>query len=141
MSNNYFIGPTPPYNNPPINAQYYLPNVFVIAGVQLGVTTTVTATLPMNYVIGQLVRLLIPFSFGCRQLNEVTGYVISTPSPTQVVLNIDSSQNVDQFVASNAFTQAQIVAVGDINTGQVNDHGRWHQKTFIPGSFINISPN
>lgn len=141
MSNNFFIGPTPPYNNPPINAQFFQPNVFVISGVQLGVTTTVTMREDSNYVIGQLVRLLIPFSFGCRQLNEQTGYVIAIPAANQVTLDINSSQNVDAFTASAAKTQAQIIAIGDVNTGVTNANGRTNQATFIPGSFINISPN
>jgi hypothetical protein len=141
MSNNFFVGPTPPYNNPPTEPQYFLPSAFVISGVTLGQTTIVTTTENVNYVIGQLARLLIPFSFGCTQLNEVTGYVLSIPNPNQVQLAIDSSRNVDPYVASNAKTQAQIVPVGDINTGIVNPNGRTMQTTFIPGSFINISPN
>jgi hypothetical protein len=133
--------PIPPFSNVPINAQYYLPNVFFISNVSLGVYTTVTLTENHNYVIGQLIRLIIPPTFGCRQLNEVTGYVISIPNPNQIVLTIDSSQNVDQFTTSSATTQPQTLPVGDINTGVTNASGRINTGTFIPGSFINISPN
>jgi hypothetical protein len=234
--------PIPAYQNVPIQAQFYQPSRFFISNITLGKTTLVTTTVQTNYVVGQLVRLLIPYSFGCRQLNEQTGYVISTtfeniafinnqqastngagglyirfiypfsglpantmiipgtfeavtadgftysetnpPSgllnlngnpttseinystgrlflsgptlagrlvfvtyqyeiplnPNQVEVNIDSTINVDPFVAATTTTQPQIVAVGDINTGAINATGRNNTSTFIPGSFIDISP-
>ena len=133
--------PVPPYNNNiPINAQYYEPSQFFISGINLGVTTTITTTANVNYVVGQLVRLLIPPSFGSIQLNELTGYVLSIPSPNQIVLGIDSSQNVNPFVSSSATTKPQVLAVGDVNTGATNSNGRTNTGTFVPGAFINISP-
>lgn len=132
-------GPTPPYNNPPIEPENYQPSKFDISTISLGQTTTVTATEDMNYVIGQLVRLLIPSSFGCTQLNGQQGYVISIPASNQVVLSIDSSRNVDAFTSSSAATQPQILAIGDINTGVQNSSGRSSAGTYILGSFINIS--
>lgn len=133
------VGPIPPYSNPPIQPEFYKPHSFVISNVSLGRTTTVTTVLDMDYVIGQLVRLLIPPTFGCRQLNEQTGYVISIPADNQVVIDIDSSQNVDPYTSSSATTKPQIVPVGDINMGATN-FGRLQNITYIPGSFINISP-
>jgi len=133
-------GPIAPYTNVPINPQWYQPNRFVISAVTLGQTTTITATANMNFVIGQLVRLLIPPLFGCIQLNELEGYVISIPAADQVVLTIDSSRNVDAFQTSSATTLPQIIPVGDVNSGQINANGPAFTKTYIPGSFINISP-
>jgi hypothetical protein len=133
-------GPIPPYNNPPIHPEYYKPKKFFISNISLGITTIVTTIHHMDYVIGQLIRLLIPFSNGCRELNELTGYVISIPSRTQVELAIDSSRNVSQFISSTQPNQPQIVAIGDINTGHINRFGPKHTKPKIPGSFINISP-
>ena len=138
--------PIPAYSNLPINAQYYQPSQFFISAVTLGTSTTVTTTVNNNYVIGQLVRLIIPPSFGCRQLNGATGYVLSIPNPNQVVLSINSSQNVDAFQSSPAITQPQILAIGDINTGVTSSTGRsipttnYNTNTGIPGAFINISP-
>jgi len=132
--------PIPPYTNPPIEPQFYQPSQFFISNISLGPTTTVTTTVDNNYVIGQLVRLLIPPSFGSIQLNERTGYVISLPASNQVTIDINSSVNVNSYIASTAATQAQIVAIGDINSGQINSNGRTNNITFIPGSFINISP-
>lgn len=134
-----YTGPIALGNNYPINAQYYIPQVFFISAIALGQTTTVTTVLNNDYVIGMECRLIIPPTNGCRQLNNQTGFVISIPAPNQVILNIDSSINVDPFVSSSSPTQPQILAIGDVNTGQIN-MGRSNNKTFIPGSFINISP-
>lgn len=131
-------GPVPPYANPPINADFYSPNVFIISAITLGATTTVTTTTDLNFVISQLVRLIIPPSFGCRQLNGQTGYVLSVPSSTQVVLNIYSAGG-DPFIASSARTKAQILPIGDISCGAINSNGRMSNSTYIPGSFLNIS--
>ena len=131
--------PIPPYQNLPIEPQDYQPSRFVISDVTLGVTTTVTTTLDNNYVVGQLVRLIIPETFGCRQLNESQGYVLSIPAADEVVVSIDSSQGVDPYVASTATTPAQILAIGDVNTGIISSTGPNIPTTNIPGSFINIS--
>lgn len=140
--------PIPAYQNLPIEPQFYQPNQFVISAISLGITTTVTATADMNYVIGQLVRLIIPPPYGSYQLNNMSGYVLSLPSSTQVEISIDSSQNVDAYIAyvqptipTSAQTVAQIIAIGDVNQGAINATGRVNNGTFIPGSFINISPN
>lgn len=134
-----YPGPVSPYNNVPIEPQNFEPSRFVIAGVTLGQTTTVTTSVSHNYVVGQQVRLIIPYSFGCRQLNEQVGFVLSVPSSTTVVLDIDSSQNVDPYKSSTATTVAQILAIGDINQGALNASGSSNQGTYVPGSFINIS--
>lgn len=139
MSQSIFPGPIAPENNPPINPEYYLPRVFEISALTLGSTTTVTTSLNHNYVIGQLIRLLIPLTYGSYQLNEKTGYVISIPAPNQVVVDINS-QNANPFQIGSTTTRAQIVPVGDVNTGAINTQGRINNGTFIPGSFINISP-
>lgn len=134
------VGPIAPESNPPINPQYYKPRRFIISAIALGKTTTVTTSITNDFVIGQEVRLLIPLSFGSYELNEVTGIVLSVPSSTQVVINIDSSRNVNPFVSSSATTKAQIIPIGDINSGQINSSGRVSNITYINGSFINISP-
>ena len=132
--------PIPVYQNVPIEAQYYQPSRFVISDVTLGQTTIITTSVNHNYVIAQQVRLIIPSTFGCRQLNEQTGLVLSIPGPTQVELNIDSSKNVDPYISSTQTTPAQILAIGDLNFGFINGNGRVNQGTYVLGSFINISP-
>jgi hypothetical protein len=132
--------PIPVYQNLPIEPQFYQPSRFVISDVTLGATTTITTTTDVNYVIGQLVRLLIPASFGCYQLNNQQGYVLSLPATNQVELSINSSVNVNAYIAATVPTPAQIIAIGDIGNGRINATGRVQSATNIPGSFINISP-
>jgi hypothetical protein len=134
-----YVGPIAIYNNLPIEPQFYQPSRFVISAISLGQTTTITTTEDNNYVVGQEVRLLIPQSFGSYQLNQRKGFVISIPADDQFELDINSSMNVDAFISSSATTQAQCVAIGDINSGQTNT-GRTNNLTYVPGSFINISP-
>jgi len=145
MTNTVISYPIPAYANVPIHPEFYKPKVFVISAITLGVTTIVTTTLDMDYVVGQHVRLLIPNKYGSRLLNERKGYVISIPASNSVEIEIDSN-GADPFIASPTFipfeskTLPQIVAVGDVNTGAVNATGRVNTGTFIPGSFLDISP-
>jgi hypothetical protein len=135
----FISGPIPPYANPPIQPQFFNPSRFDIAAITLGKTTIVQATDTMDYVVGQLVRLIIPYFNGCRQLNEQQGFVISLPSADSVEILIDSSINVDPFVTTSSGTQPQILPVGDVNTGIISSTGRIIPTTNIPGSFVNIS--
>jgi len=136
-----FLGPPrPPYSNPPIQPQNFQPSRFFISGVTLGLSTTVTTVVPMNYVIGQLVRLLIPQGYGCVELNEFYGYVIGIPNPNQVILNIDSSLPIfNQFIAFNGRTPPEIIAIGDVNSGGDPTTNVNNVPTTVKGAFINIS--
>lgn len=141
MSHNITPGPVAPYNNPPINPQYYQPRDYTIAAIILGINTIVTTDVNHDYVIGQQVRLLIPSQYGSTQLNEVDGYVISIPAANQVVTTINST-NANPFIANPSYgpTPPQIVAIGDINSGITGVTSRNVSSTNIPGAFINISP-
>lgn len=209
--------PIPLYANIPIRADYYEPSRFVISDITRGRTTTVTTSEDHNYIIGQQIRLLIPLLYGSSQLNRIDAYVLSIPSSTQVVLDVDSAKanpfivspvtatitgatqsNPAVLTASNSYrvgnfiritgvsgmtqlngnqyqiisatsttitininsagfspytgggtstlvttdlTQPQIMAIGDVNSGIINDSGSAPVSTYIPGSFIDISPN
>ena len=137
----YFGPPTPAYNNPPTKPQSFKPSKFSVSNIQLGITTTVTTAQNDNYVIGQLVRLVIPSPYGCRQLNEVSAYVIGLPTANQIVLNVDS-RSFDSFNATPTYgpTPPQIVAIGDVNTPNPSSQGRVSVALTIPGAFQNISP-
>lgn len=134
------FGPLAPEANPPINPQFYQPSVFNIFFITNGVTTLVSTIGNHNFVIGQLVRLLVSEVYKAYQFNEKEAYVISIPNPNEVVLLLDSS-NFNTYVTNffSGTTQPQIFAVGDVNTGVTNT-GRSGNGTFIPGSFIDISP-
>lgn len=131
-------GPIALYSNVPIHAEYYIPSRFQIANITRGTTTTITTTLNHDYVIGQQVRNWVPIPYGCRQINGIPAYVLSIPTTTSVQISIDSSK-FDAFLALSLPQIPQIVAIGDINTGQINLNNK-DMKPWIPGSFRNISP-
>jgi hypothetical protein len=146
MSGFPFSGPIAAQNNPAIEPQWFQPSLFPITAISYGSATTVTTGtsfgISNNYVVGQLVRLVIPFPYGARQLNERQAYVVSIPGSNQVVLDINTTIGFDPFIPSPSYstTVATITAIGDINTGplnsSINDTG-----TTIPGTFTNISPS
>ncbi len=140
MASTVISYPIPPYQNVPIQANFYGPSRFVIEDIVLGNLTTIFATTDMNYVVGQEIRLLVPSSFGSFQLNGSTGFVVDVPTTDSVTVTINSSQNVDPFTTSSATTVAQIVAIGDINQGTTNSQGLVNNGTTIPGAFKDISP-
>lgn len=132
-------GPISPYSNVAVNPEYFKPSQYFISAISLGKITTITTTASHNYVIGQLCRLLIPSINGSYQLNERKGYVINIPSATQVVLDLDSSAS-STFIITTQPTQPQILAIGDISSGNINNSGNLNVSTLIPGSYQNISP-
>lgn len=151
MSSNITPGPIAPENNPPIMPDFFVPRVFYIAAITTGATTTITTTVPHNYVVNQTIRLVLPPQYGARQLNEQQGQVISIPAPNQVLTTI-YSQGIDPFIPTPPYgpTPPQIIPIGDANNGGINNTfsvGFSNLTTaipqtivFIPGSFINVSP-
>jgi hypothetical protein len=131
-------GPIPPYANLPIEPQNYQPRRFQISDITRGITTVITTTANMDYVISQQVRVLIPNGYGCTQISGKDGFVISIPSPNQVEVTINSTK-ADPFVNTSLAQVPQILAIGNIENGQTNT-GRTGNITYTPGSFINISP-
>ncbi len=112
----------------------YFPGTSVISAITLGSTTTIDTTSAHNFVVGQEVAFRIPSQWGTTQLNSlpntlvpgspVYGYVIAVTDYNTVVVNIDSSAytafSSNPTVASvPGLSYAQIVAVGDVNTGGV----------------------
>jgi hypothetical protein len=140
MSSNIGPGPIPPWNNPPIQPQNFSPSNFVISNITLGIQTLITTSDNHNYVIGQNVRLIIPSGYGCTQLNEMESLVIEIPELNQVLLNLDSSVNVNQYIAAGLKQQPQINAIGSINSGNINASGNLNTSITIPGAYENISP-
>lgn len=112
----------------------YAPGVSPISAITLGSTTTIDTTVAHNLVVGQEVAFRIPSAWGTVELNSlpnnvipgspIYGYVVSVTDYNTVVVNINSSAytafNSNQPFASFPGQQfAQLVAVGDVNTGGV----------------------
>jgi hypothetical protein len=112
----------------------YFPGETVISKITLGTTTTVDTASAHNFRVGQEVAFRVPSAWGTVELNSlpntlvpgspVYGYVVSVTDYNTVVVNIDSSamtaftSNVS-FAGTSGRSFAQIVAVGDVNTGGV----------------------
>lgn len=112
----------------------YAPGASYISAISLGSTTTIDTTTAHNFVVGQEVAIRVPSVWGTTQLNSlpntqipgspIYGYVVAVTDYNTVVVNINSSSytafNSNQpFLSFSGQQFAQIVAVGDINTGGV----------------------
>jgi len=119
----------------------YLPGVIQIPSTLL--ITNITQSLPMqitfsvpstganSYVLGQLVRLTVPRTWGMFQANGLTGKIVQIGTST-MSLNIDSSQ-FDAFIdASNSSeTPASLAPSGSQNL-QYNNY-----TDFVPFQSLN----
>lgn len=112
----------------------YEPGVTFISAITTGTTTTIDTTTAHNLVVGQEVAFRIPQVYGTTQLNSlpntlipgspIYGYVVSVTDYNTVIVNINSTGytafNSNQLFANVAGQPfAQMVAVGDVNTGGV----------------------
>jgi hypothetical protein len=112
----------------------YFPGVSFISAITTGTTTTIDTTTAHNLVVGQEVAFRVPTTWGTTQLNSlpnttipgspVYGYVVSVTDYNTAVININSTSftafNSNQtFAGFPGRTFAQMVAVGDVNTGGV----------------------
>lgn len=110
----------------------YLPGENFVSALTLAATTTVVTTNYHNLRVGQEVAFRVPSQWGTVQLNSLPnnlipgspmyGYVISITDNWTFVVNINSSAytafNANQTIASvPGLTPAQVVAVGDVNSG------------------------
>lgn len=112
----------------------YEPGANIITNITTGSTTTIDTTTAHNFVVGQEVAIRVPSVWGTTQLNSlpnvtipgspIYGYVISVTDYNTVVVNINSSaftafDSNQPFASFPGQNFAQIVAVGDVNTGGV----------------------
>jgi hypothetical protein len=133
------------YNLGLFNSGIYTPGNNNVIAVTQSNPATVTTSLPHNYVFGQQVQFLIPPQWGMRQLNMLTGYVLSVPTPTTFTVNIDTTL-FDAFVVPTqhppaVIQSAQVAAIGDFNSGTLAPGGVLPLPQTIPGAYINTPPN
>lgn len=112
----------------------YAPGVNIISDIDTNTPTgytTVHTTSAHNFVVGQEVAFRVTSDWGTSQLNSlpntttpgspIYGYVVTVTDYNTVVVNINSSTytafNSNQPFSNVGLDYAQIVAVGDVNTG------------------------
>lgn len=124
----YLPGPFPPETNPPLETATYEPSYFEIADIKKGERTTITFKKDHNYVIQQQIRILLAITSGMQQINNADALVTEIPSPTSVIVNIDSRQ-FDPFISSPLYSlnPPQTTAIGSQNQTNIISTGR-----FIP---------
>lgn len=91
--------PFPPFQNLPIESDFYEPNFFIISAITLGLTTTVTTSVDHNFSVGQIIRFRVPNRYKTRELDEKEAIIFSIPSSTELVCNIESN-SFTPFVSS-----------------------------------------
>ena len=127
----------------------YLPQDNVISAMTLGTTTTISTTMYHNLEIGQEVAFRVPGFWGTTQLNSlpntiipgspIYGYVVSLTDNWNFVVNINSTTykafSVNNVLATSSsllgLTYAQVVPVGDVNTGG-KSIGVYNNTTLYP---------
>lgn len=125
-----------------MSAQIYTPYICNITQiVSNGKLTTITTDIINAFVIGNLVGFSIPKEYGMRQLNALKGSVLDVTDYT-VTVTIDTSY-FDPFVIPTVPTNvvvdpAQILPVGDYNSGYVAPGGVQPEYLTIPGAFKGV---
>lgn len=112
----------------------YAPGANIITAITTGSTTTIDTTSAHNFVVGQEIAIRVPSVWGTTELNSlpnstipgspIYGYVVAVTDYNTVVVSINSTGftafNSNQTFASvPGLSYAQILAVGDVNTGGV----------------------
>ena len=140
MTHNLFPGPNAAFNNPPINTVSYFPTIHKIAAIQplTDRSTRVTTTTSNTYVMGQLVRFLVPSQYGMSELSEMQAYVTLVESSTQFIADVNTLNFTDFIPNASTTTFAFVNPIGDVNTGAINASGRNNNQLYIDGSFRDI---
>lgn len=123
-------------------------SAFIVSPFQYTITNA-TQTSPCVLTITQAFNggssVLIQNVSGMTQLNGNV-YSVLAGNATTITINVNASF-FSSYTSGGTATiyptngaVAQIIAIGDINSGQNNSNATMTQE-FIPGSFINISPN
>lgn len=133
--------PFPPYQNLPIQPEFYKPNFFDIEAISFGLTTLVTTTENHNFSIGSQVRFHIPERYGTTELSNVTVIVRNIPQADQFTFDVQSTSftpfiaepftatitNITQatnavFTANNSFHLHDLVKIDEVlGMTQINE--------------------
>ena len=118
--------------------QYYVPYVVEITAISNAYPTVVTTSPNHAYVVGNTARLYIPQAYGMSQANLLSATILAVSSNT-ATMDLDT-RGFDAFsVPSPAPAQpAQLVPVGDDNTGYKSPGAVPPEYQTVPGAFTPI---
>ncbi len=127
-----------------VGADAFIPNPYTATITNITQAAFAVVTANNNFHVGQVVQ--ISDVSGMTEINTLVG-TITARSSTQFTIDINSS-GFSAYSSGGEATlfnvpqnEAQILAIGDINSGKINSSGNVNLGTSIPGSFINTSPN
>lgn len=87
----------------------------LISSITRGNPTTVVTTFDHDYLDGEIVRLIVPDTYGMRQINKLSG-TITVTNDTTFTIDINST-NFDPFVApANPKQCAQTIPFAEVNS-------------------------
>ena|SRR5271157_2638923 len=125
------------------NSGTYLPFVCNITAVTQAQQAVVTTAVNHSFLVGNEVTFQIPKQYGMRQLNGLNGSILSTTTNT-ITVNIDTTQfdafSVPSVPATVVLDPAQVLAIGDTNSGYQEIGNVVPIPQTIPGSFYNTYP-
>lgn len=96
----------------------YMPAVRDILAITNANPAQVTTTFANSYVVGTIIRFVIPNNYGMTLLNGLQCTIIQLVSDTEFLVNVDTT-DIDPFVIptlqpGNNYTSAQIVPIGEV---------------------------
>ena len=116
-----------------------------VAGIS-GASNANPCVLTVNKIFPTGLSVTISGVVGMTQLNGNTYTIVKNYSNLNMAINVDSTlfgiylSGGIATLTTNPTTLPQIVAMGDISSGQINTSVSMSSGTLIPGSFQNISP-
>jgi hypothetical protein len=119
--------------------QVYTPFACDIADIQsVDRLTVITTTVPHGFVLGNLVGFSIPKEYGMTQLSGRKGYVLDLDETT-VTITINSIEfqpfMIPTVIPPKVIDPAQILPIGDANSGSSSPGGIPDPSLTIPGAF------
>lgn len=97
-------------------AQSYVPKVHSIIAITQGAETIVQTEEDHDYIAGNTVTFIVPPDFGMIELSGKKALVLEVTDDTLTV-NINSLRFSTFVVPADFYTPAQVVPMGDVNTG------------------------
>ena len=137
-----FTGPLAPERNPEIRPQYFKPKLAVITQIVpiSELYTGIVSSVDTDFVVGQIVRFVIPTRDGMQQLDGKEAILVYLFMPNVFIVEIDTTKFDPFNPLGNLNQEAFVLPVGDINSGAINSSGRINNLLYIDGSFKNVSP-
>ena len=101
-------------NSGAVQDPLYQPAMRQISNITQAEQATVTTTFDHQYIVGEIVRLVVPIDYGMQQVNGQTGTIISVTDDT-FVIDINTSL-YDAFVNSLTSLQyPQVIPIGEVS--------------------------